>query len=85
MVNEVIVVHGPVDGVGRVKVVGRKIELVKERCIGWVAMRRADARHLNIAAARGRWVTDRPAVRGGVRLAYLHSPHAVRMDASPRS
>lgn len=38
MVNEVIVVHGPIDGVGRIKVVGRKIELVKERRIDCVAM-----------------------------------------------
>lgn len=38
MVNEVIVVHGPIDGVGRIKVVGRKIELVKERRIDCVGM-----------------------------------------------
>lgn len=38
MVNEAIVVHGPIDGVGRIKVVGRKIELVKEHRIECVAM-----------------------------------------------
>ncbi|MBU3729182.1 MAG: adenylyltransferase/cytidyltransferase family protein [Phycisphaerales bacterium] len=38
MVNEVIVVHGPMDGVGRVKVVARKIELVRECRIDCVAM-----------------------------------------------
>lgn len=38
MVDEVIVVHGPIDGLGRVKVVGGKIELVRERGIDCVAM-----------------------------------------------
>jgi glycerol-3-phosphate cytidylyltransferase-like family protein len=38
MVNEVIVVHGPIDGVGRVKVVGGKIELVTRHRIECVAM-----------------------------------------------
>lgn len=38
MVSEVIVVHGPIDGDGRIKVVGRKIELVREHRIDCVAM-----------------------------------------------
>jgi glycerol-3-phosphate cytidylyltransferase len=38
MVDEVLVLHGPIDGDGRVKVLARKIELVREHRIGCVAM-----------------------------------------------